>query len=882
MPSHRLHLAVWLAAFCFPILAVAQQPPAFAFPTPNLAGTFTNLLQDRIEITVDGDAVTLIGNLGTSELRGEGKRTGDGFTGNAKFTGERVPCVGKVSGERLSLRIADTEWWLWPTVTPDPTLADLGAPELDPKREWTIAIYLGGDNDLEAAAVADLLEMKKAMPETGIEVVALLDRWRNDGDAADDWTDARVLHIRPGNDESFPTLGQSVERDMGSAATLAGFVAGVFRRYPARHHAVFLWDHGGGWTGICTDEDPAGGTGRSLLDLGEIRNGLRSGMLAGGVGKLDLIGFDACLMAQLEVALAVHDLADIMVASEAVVPGTGLPYASVLPAFAGSVDPVRVATEIVNAYGSFSDQAAQSGSTFSAFVLREAPTVAKQLDAVAKAALAAAPTQWAAIARSLFYAEGYEVRVERVADGGIASIDLLDLTARLRGLPGIDESLLAALQRSARAMVFARYLGAERTLSQGIAIYGPHRAGQYDPAYDQSPLGLANAWRPLLADLHRRAADDLGDLAVDRFRQLDALGKPSTTAKPFGGDRLLFDVTGDTVVEVQVHDWQFEADTNRWVLRRQSLVVDPLWPARWATAAAADMIDLVMPQFRSGKNELFHEIAGLTFAISDGQVQTFGTLDMSAPSTQAPIIANARYTAAAGGEPVLVQVAFDRSEWHAVSVRPIEKPAAGAVARMLVPVMGDRFEFLQQVRGADGEDALVAAPALTWGEEGLLLLASADVPGRYRAEMVARTLGGQIAKGAHEYELAANPDLDAWPQSWADLEPKDLVGTWHQFKVIGPQQYQDLALTSVVAATTASNIFTAATSGGPPDDPIELADFWTFEWRGLPSMRLIQPTDDGRKFGWYGPARVDKKDGKLVLVMKAVNASGVIWEWRQQ
>ena len=40
---------------------------------------------------------------------------------------------------------------------------DLGPPRSDPKREWTIAVYIAGDNNLEKMALKDINEMERGI-----------------------------------------------------------------------------------------------------------------------------------------------------------------------------------------------------------------------------------------------------------------------------------------------------------------------------------------------------------------------------------------------------------------------------------------------------------------------------------------------------------------------------------------------------------------------------------------------------------------------------------------------------------------------------------------------------------------------------------------------
>ena len=102
---------------------------------------------------------------------------------------------------------------------------------------------------------------------------------------------------------------------MADPETLTDFVRWNMEKYPAEKYALVLWDHGGGSkTGIFIDEL----FDNDVMYLYELRDALQN------VGKkLDLVLFDACLMANLETAYIIRDCADYMVASEEVVVGQG-------------------------------------------------------------------------------------------------------------------------------------------------------------------------------------------------------------------------------------------------------------------------------------------------------------------------------------------------------------------------------------------------------------------------------------------------------------------------------------------------------------------------------------------------------------------------------
>ncbi len=136
---------------------------------------------------------------------------------------------------------------------------------------WTVMVYMCGDNNLEYAALMDMLEMEQSVPE-GVEVLVLLDRSKGYTQVLGDWTGARLYRVRraqpfdiapaatmmggkiPGNlaSEMLEDLG---EIDMSDPSMLASFIMYCARNFPARRYALVPWNHGGGWKGLLQDED---------------------------------------------------------------------------------------------------------------------------------------------------------------------------------------------------------------------------------------------------------------------------------------------------------------------------------------------------------------------------------------------------------------------------------------------------------------------------------------------------------------------------------------------------------------------------------------------------------------------------------------------------
>jgi hypothetical protein len=201
--------------------------------------------------------------------------------------------------------------------------------------DWTFMVYLDGDCDLESAALIDFVEMGNVGSDENVKILVLLDRIPGYDNGYDDWTDTRRGIVNNG-DVPDTSWGTSVgELNLGDPQTLIDFVEWGMQSYPASKYAVVLWDHGSGWDKgpetqktsffkrVCYDD-----TDNDQLRMKEVRAALDS--IETHEQAPDLLGFDACLMAMVEVAYEIREHADVMVGSEEVEPGTGWPFDTIL------------------------------------------------------------------------------------------------------------------------------------------------------------------------------------------------------------------------------------------------------------------------------------------------------------------------------------------------------------------------------------------------------------------------------------------------------------------------------------------------------------------------------------------------------------------------
>lgn len=196
------------------------------------------------------------------------------------------------------------------------------------RAEWTFAVYLDGDNNLEYYGILDFLEMASVGTTSSVNIVVQFDRI-DDSFATEygNWTDAKRFLVTQGMEpvaeSAFEELG---EVNMGDWTVLADFAGDTFARFRSIHTCLVLWDHGHSWYGgCCVDQTPS----YDSLTTDEMRCALD--VVVDGIGaKVDVIAFDACLMSGVEVCYAFEGLCDDFVASIQGIPGTGLPYDDIL------------------------------------------------------------------------------------------------------------------------------------------------------------------------------------------------------------------------------------------------------------------------------------------------------------------------------------------------------------------------------------------------------------------------------------------------------------------------------------------------------------------------------------------------------------------------
>ena len=240
----------------------------------------------------------------------------------------------------------------------------------DGAAEWTIMVYMDGDNDLETNIVDDFVEMAAVGSSDRVNLVALADtmtltvgtHWYfiEKGD--------RPIDVENGTHtcdcEEFAG-GCPGELNMGDGETLEYFITTAVENAPADNYMLVLWDHGASWYGICEDwssELPDGS--HDVLTIDEISSAIDAAYRSVlPEGALKIVDFDACLMSGVEVAYEIRDLSEYMVAAITTIARPGFQWEWLLEDINALTDmsPRTIGETMVDSFMEFYSECAGKG-----------------------------------------------------------------------------------------------------------------------------------------------------------------------------------------------------------------------------------------------------------------------------------------------------------------------------------------------------------------------------------------------------------------------------------------------------------------------------------------------------------------------------------------
>lgn len=200
------------------------------------------------------------------------------------------------------------------------------APQAPVKKHVTFLVYIAGDNNLNPFIDVDMKEMMAVGSNQYLNILAFINT-KLPGQAKS----TAQYYVLPGK---MVQQGNLQAMDSGSANTVMKALEWAIPQYPSDIFVLILWNHGSGafnrlactpWRAACYDDS----TGSYLTDAA-MQQALAYGQKLRGGQKIDIVAFDACLMADVEVAYALSPYANYLVASQETIPGDGYGYQQML------------------------------------------------------------------------------------------------------------------------------------------------------------------------------------------------------------------------------------------------------------------------------------------------------------------------------------------------------------------------------------------------------------------------------------------------------------------------------------------------------------------------------------------------------------------------
>lgn len=342
---------------------------------------------------------------------------------------------------------------LWAALLLHPAEADT-AP-----RRLTLMIYMCGSN-LESghgAASTDIEEMKASGLKSRDVTVLLMTGGSSQWSQGYDPAQCLIHELGP---RGTRIVWRSEALSMGSPDTLTQLLRFGAETYPAENYALILWDHGGGPAeGLCWDELFS----LDQLSVPELSQAIRQAELP---KKLSWIGFDACLMASLEVASAVEPYAEYMIASQETEPSTGWNY-GFLGSLGDACDGASVGRRVIDDFMAENEGSADV-VTLSCIDLKRVSAAVGAVQAYFEdngPYLAGEAFDTVSLLRNEAFAFGEGVR--DMGESGYDLVDAVDLLSRLSRIAD-GQRAETALQD---AVVYSRS-NADR--AHGLTLYHPY------------------------------------------------------------------------------------------------------------------------------------------------------------------------------------------------------------------------------------------------------------------------------------------------------------------------------------------------------------------------------------------------------------------------
>ena len=636
---------------------------------------------------------------------------------------------------------------------------------------WTVIVYSAADDEvLEQSMWFDVNEMELVGSNPQMNIVVQIDRYAGAFTGDGDWTETRRYLITQDNDLDHitsPVVESVGEVDTGNPQTLIDFVTWAIQKYPAQKYALVMSDHGGGWTGGFSDMSTSSYSDLSIPEIGLALEQIRQNT---GINQFEMIGFDACLMGQIEVFGSLYPYSNYMVASEEVEPGYGWSYAAWLqqlaqnPAVNGeglsqAVVSTYVTNDVLLSGGrASSDEIAQeeSTTTLSAIESARVPDVIGAMNGFTSAITALDQTLVAearTYTRSYFSLFGEEVSPSFIDLGNFAEVltTLTDETA--------VEQAAVQLRTAIDSAVVAEKHGINMSGSNGIAFHFPDSDlyyytefnAEFPPYYAESSSRFLeqSVWDEFLA--YHYTGEEFAPqegiaMAPSRTAEIVAPGASQMVVAPIQISDT--EISGDETVTVST-----TVEGNVAYIHTALYFWDPATESYWIGDVSYYIADntitvdgVNMPDYGESPVQVQYDWSPSLYTLTDGEHDAFVLLEPAeylSADGETVYQVYGQYTDALSGTPAEASLYFDADgNFLYAYAFPDEDENGASTPVEITPQVGDQFTDYVQYYTFDSNDNPTFSYELsddvfTWGEQGFSFYASYPVDGQYAVGIVA-------------------------------------------------------------------------------------------------------------------------------------------------
>lgn len=235
---------------------------------------------------------------------------------------------------------------------------DEPTPPAKKQPQRTVLAYIVSDNSLSYFSDSDINEMLEGIKSVDTQVNNLLVY-------ADSNTTPvlyRITKDKKGN--AIKEIIREYDEQVSTTPQVMKEVCNtVFTNYPAQSYGLIYWSHGEGWKPMplaatrWIGQDKGDGT-TDYTNIDELKQVLAS------VPHLDFLLFDACFMMTVEVAYALRDEADYIIASPTEIPGPGAPYDVLVPAMFKKEGSIKIAQAYYEHYNALYDSGKNNSDNY--------------------------------------------------------------------------------------------------------------------------------------------------------------------------------------------------------------------------------------------------------------------------------------------------------------------------------------------------------------------------------------------------------------------------------------------------------------------------------------------------------------------------------------